>query len=105
MITMRTFRDETLQSYRTVIARGYDNLGRKKGYSILGDESRTKTRSHEGFVVEYEYDEAGRFKSVSNEEKTFTYNYLEGTDLVSGYGVFLGSDPFSCDFKWKVVYE
>ncbi len=85
MITMRTFRDETLQGFRIVIARCYDNFGRKKGYSILGDESRTKTRSHEGFVVEYEYDEVGRFKRVSHGEKTFTYNYLNGTDLVAGY--------------------
>ena len=64
-----------------ILARSYDSLGRPAGYVIDGRDALRRVRRE----VSYTYDALGRLASVSSGTNVFTYTYLLGTDLVSGY--------------------
>ena len=80
----------------STITRTTDALGRNIGFSIGSD-----------YVVEYGYDTYGRFTSVASSTQStqstpstqsmYTYSYLPGTDLLSGYT--------AGDFTRTVSYE
>ena len=65
------------------IARSYDALGRSTGYILQA--SQTPNLPTATVTVSYSYDVLGRIASITSETNTFTYSYLLGTDLVSGY--------------------
>ena len=59
------------------LARSYDFLGRPTGYTLCGSASLRE--------VSFSYDVLGRLATVTSGTNVFTYSYLLGTDLVSGY--------------------
>ena len=68
-----------------VIARAYDTLNRPTGYSL-----EDSLRSLRSLRLEYTYDSLGRFSGVGfnaeqQSRRGFEYQYLAGSDLVSGY--------------------
>ena len=68
-----------------VLSRAYDTLNRPTGYSL-----EDSLRSLRSLRLEYSYDTLGRFSGVGfnaepQSRRGFEYQYLAGSDLVSGY--------------------